>query len=66
MSKEINKVINDDRRRFLGTFLGTAAMTIGATQFGMIGCADAPSGKLPLKVSCLRSAARPRGSTRRH
>jgi hypothetical protein len=31
------KKVNYDRRRFLGT----AAMTIAAVQFGMIGCAKA-------------------------
>jgi thiol-disulfide isomerase/thioredoxin len=39
----MSEELNHDRRRFLGTFLGTAAMTIPAAQFGMIGCAKAQS-----------------------
>jgi nitrous oxide reductase len=38
---EMSEEVNQDRRRFLGT----AALTIAAAQFGMRGSADAQSGK---------------------
>ena len=37
----MSEEINHDRRRFFGT----AAVTIGAAQFGLLGSADAHSGK---------------------
>ena len=53
----MSEEINDDRRRFLGT----AAMTIAAAQFGMIGSADAQSSTQNQQMF-LRSS---RGRTRR-
>jgi pimeloyl-ACP methyl ester carboxylesterase len=44
MPDKINEEINDNRRRFLGT----AAMTMAAAQFGMIGSANAQSSKTNL------------------
>ena len=41
MPEKISEEINDNRRRFLST----AAMTIAAAQFGMIGSANAQSSK---------------------
>ena len=47
----MSAAINHDRRRFLGS----AAMTIAAAQFGMIGSADAKSSKT-VELSSLGSA----------
>jgi len=43
----MSEEINHDRRHFLGTFLGTTAMTMGAAQFGVIGSEKAQVSKLP-------------------
>ena len=53
----MSEEINHDRRRFLGT----AAMTIAAAELGMIGSANAQSGKTK-PADCPRSS---RGRTRR-
>jgi hypothetical protein len=49
----------DHRRRH---FVGTAALTVAATQFGMIGAVDAQSGKARLPIYFLKNDGLPKRS----